>query len=98
MKRLSVLSLATAVLAISSAAQDNTLLSSVSLLTNGVTTKRVSSWDKTGGNADDVELKPGETLVLADITGEGSIKHFWMTLGIFSGTGSVNTTRGILCR
>lgn len=40
----------------------------------------MSSWDKTGGNADDVELKPGETLVIADIKGVGAIKYFWMTM------------------
>ena len=61
-------------------AQDSTLLSGVAVLTKGVTTKRVSSWDKTGGNADDVELKPGETLVIADIKGAFAIKHFWMTI------------------
>jgi hypothetical protein len=63
-----------------SSAQDSTLLSGVAVLTKGVASKRVSSWDKTGGNGDDVELKPGETLVIADIKGVGAIKHFWMTM------------------
>jgi hypothetical protein len=80
MKHIAARSLALLILVISASAQDNTLLSAASVLTKGVTTKRVSSWDKTGGNADDVELKPGETLVIADLECSGSIKHFWMTM------------------
>jgi hypothetical protein len=42
-------------------------------------TKRFSSWDVTGGNADSWHIKPGETRVLADIKGPGCITHIWMT-------------------
>jgi len=42
-------------------------------------TKRFSSWDVTGRNADAWLLKPGETKVLADIRGPGCITHLWMT-------------------
>jgi hypothetical protein len=42
-------------------------------------TGRVSSWDTTGRNADYWTLAPGETRVLADISGPGCITHIWMT-------------------
>ncbi len=42
-------------------------------------TKRFSSWDVTGANADSWHFKPGETRVLADIKGPGCITHIWMT-------------------
>ena len=42
---------------------------------------RESSWDRNGGN-DDFLLKAGETIVLADIAGAGSINHIWMTVEI----------------
>jgi hypothetical protein len=44
-----------------------------------VTTRRVSSWDRTGGNADFLVVKPGETVTLADIQGAGCINHIWCT-------------------
>lgn len=45
------------------------------------TTKRISSWDKTGGNRDCLSIEPGETALLADIKGAGSIRHIWFTIG-----------------
>ena len=44
-----------------------------------VTTKRVSSWDKTGGNMDYLVIMPGEQAALADIKGAGCINHIWCT-------------------
>lgn len=44
-------------------------------------TGRISSWDRTGRNADRIIMKPGETRVLADIAGPGRITHIWMTQG-----------------
>ncbi len=41
--------------------------------------KRVSSYDRTGGNDDRVYLEPGEAMVIADIKGAGIINHIWMT-------------------
>jgi len=41
--------------------------------------KRISSYDKTGGNDDRIYLAPGETRVIADIKGAGLITHIWMT-------------------
>lgn len=44
-----------------------------------VRTRRVSSWDRTGGNNDSLKIPPGETVVLADIEGAGCINHIWCT-------------------
>ena len=43
------------------------------------TTGRSSSWDKTGRNRDSWVIPPGETAVLADISGPAQITHIWMT-------------------
>jgi hypothetical protein len=46
----------------------------------GYRTKRVSSWDRTGGNLDCIRVDAGETKVLADITGPGQINHIYFTM------------------
>ncbi|WP_201002623.1 glycoside hydrolase family 172 protein [Paenibacillus glycanilyticus] len=45
------------------------------------TSHRDSSWDRTGGNRDFLEIKAGTTAVISDIEGSGIIKHIWMTIG-----------------
>lgn len=45
-----------------------------------VKTRRVSSFDRTGGNSDRIPVPAGETAVLADIAGAGVIKHIWFTI------------------
>ena len=45
--------------------------------------QRISSYDKTGGNADYVIIKPGKTHKIANIKGAGCINHIWMTIGEF---------------
>src|SRR5277367_5601208 len=42
--------------------------------------KRVSSYDRTGGNDDYRPLAPGETLTLLDESGPGEIPHLWITI------------------
>lgn len=42
--------------------------------------RRVSSWDRTGGNFDFVLVGSGDRLVLADVQGAGIIRHLWMTM------------------
>jgi len=42
--------------------------------------KRVSSWDRTGGNADARKIAPGETLTVLDESGPGVITHVWITV------------------
>ena len=44
-------------------------------------TGRFSTWDPNGRNDDYWFLQPGETRVLADITGPAQITHIWMTQG-----------------
>lgn len=46
---------------------------------NPCKSKRISSYDKTGGNHDWVDLKPGETKEIANIQGCGIIRHIWCT-------------------
>ncbi len=43
--------------------------------------RRISSYDRTGGNADRIFLAAGETVNLADIRGSGVIRHIWITYG-----------------
>jgi len=40
---------------------------------------RISSYDRTGGNRDWVDIKPGEKYTLAEFQGSGCIKHIWCT-------------------
>jgi hypothetical protein len=42
--------------------------------------KRVSSYDRTGGNDDFRRIAPGETLALLDEPGPGVITHIWITI------------------
>lgn len=45
-----------------------------------VTTRRISSYDRTGGNDDRLHVQPGSTVVLGDIVGAGCINHIWCTM------------------
>jgi hypothetical protein len=42
--------------------------------------KRVSSFDRTGGNADYRQIGPGQTLTILDVDGPGTLTHIWFTL------------------
>ena len=46
-----------------------------------IKTKRISSFDTSGGNVDCIPIKPGETVDIASIEGAGIIKHIWITMG-----------------
>ncbi len=41
--------------------------------------RRVSSWDRSGGNRDFLILQPGERRAFAEIDGAGCVKHVWIT-------------------
>lgn len=41
--------------------------------------RRASSWDAAGGNADFWIIRPGETRTIADMRGPGCVRHIWMT-------------------
>lgn len=46
-----------------------------------VQTKRVSSYDRTGGNNDRFEhIKAGEKRIIFDVKGAGMINHIWITI------------------
>jgi hypothetical protein len=42
--------------------------------------KRISSYDKTGGNNDRIRVNAGQTATLAEIEGAGCVRHIWMTI------------------
>jgi hypothetical protein len=42
--------------------------------------KRVSSYDRTGGNKDSLTIEPGATAVLAELKGPGAVHHIWVTI------------------
>jgi hypothetical protein len=43
-------------------------------------TRRSSSWDRTGGNADAVPVEPGQTATLLEVAGAGVVTHLWFTI------------------
>src|SRR6202049_1121118 len=59
--------------------QQNGLLDGVANLSDAVS-RRASSADRSGGNADWVEVKAKSTVTLADIHGAGSVRHIWFTI------------------
>jgi len=59
--------------------QQNSPLDGLANLSNAIS-RRASSADRSGGNADWVRLKAGSTAILADIKGAGSIRHIWFTI------------------
>ena len=50
-------------------------------LREGVRSRRSSSFDTTGGNADNWPIKAGETVTLAQMDQPGCVRHIWMTTG-----------------
>ena len=42
--------------------------------------RRVSSYDRSGGNRDSIAIEPGKTAVLAEIDGPGAVHHIWTTI------------------
>lgn len=42
--------------------------------------RRASSYDRTGGNDDWINIGPGETAIIADIAGAGCITHIWVAM------------------
>jgi hypothetical protein len=60
-------------------AQTDGPLGGLATFRNAVT-KRISSYDRTGGNSDRVPIEPGNTFTMADIPGAGCVKHIWVTI------------------
>ncbi|MFC5862974.1 glycoside hydrolase family 172 protein [Acidicapsa dinghuensis] len=42
--------------------------------------RRSSSWDRSGGNADAVPVEPGASATVLDVQGAGVITHIWFTI------------------
>lgn len=62
-------------------AQTSNLLQGLTTIQEGIKSKRVSSYDRSGGNGDNVYMvKPGESRTIFDVKGAGIINHIWMTL------------------
>jgi hypothetical protein len=56
-------------------------LSGLATIRNDVASKRISSYDRTGGNKDSLSrIEPGERRTIADIKGAGIINHIWITM------------------
>lgn len=61
--------------------QNSTELMELARIKNNVHSKRVSSYDKTGGNGDCLGgIKDGEKITLMDVKGAGIITHIWITI------------------
>ena len=50
------------------------------MTTHNYVQKRVSSYDRTGGNGDAIGIAPGATATLIDQAGPGLITHVWFTI------------------
>jgi hypothetical protein len=64
---------------VTSADMSNGPLSQIANIVDAVS-KRISSYDRSGGNGDNIPIGPRETAVLADIKGAGIVKHIWITI------------------
>ena len=51
---------------------------------DSIKSRRLSSYDRTGGNADWIIIKSGETATLGEVKGAGCIKHIWCTYNCHS--------------
>ena len=58
---------------------DNSLLKSL-FVVKDARSRRVSSWDRTGGNRDWISIGSNETAVLLEAGGPGCITHFYWTM------------------
>jgi Protein of unknown function (DUF2961). len=72
--------LAALVTELSAQLPDNEMFA-LSRMKKGIRSKRVSSYDTTGGNNDRFEkINPGERRVLFDVKGPGIVNHIWITI------------------
>ena len=55
-------------------------LSNLAIINKDVKRKRVSSYDKTGGNMDNILVNTKSKHEVCNIYGAGIIKHIWMTI------------------
>lgn len=56
-------------------------LHELAVIKDGVKSKRISSYDRSGGNGDRIaNIRDGETRVIFDVKGAGMINHIWITI------------------
>lgn len=67
---------------------------------NNCRTKRISSYDRSGGNHDWLDVPAGETGTVAEIEGSGIIRHIWCTHGVADASGGkeANSLRKLVLR
>lgn len=58
----------------------NNDLSALSQIQQGVTSKRISSYDRTGGGDDFIKIANNEKKIIFDVQGAGTINHIWITM------------------
>jgi len=81
MKKTHLFSFILCLLALAGQAQNMNLLSGLTTIQDGVRSKRVSSYDRSGGNGDNIYMiKPGESRTIFDVQGAGIIDHIWVTI------------------
>jgi hypothetical protein len=79
MKR--ILFLFTAILVFQSLSGQSQEMMSLAQIKKGVRSKRISSYDTSGGNRDHLSnIKQNEKRVLFDVKGAGAINHIWITI------------------
>src|SRR5438105_13857445 len=54
-------------------------LSGIARITGGKS-RRISSYDRSGGNADFLSIAAGETVTIAEMPGAGIVTHIWITI------------------
>lgn len=58
----------------------NNNMDSIFKIKQDVRSRRISSYDRSGGNSDRISIESGKTEIIADIEGSGIIKHVWFTM------------------
>ncbi|NOW97999.1 glycoside hydrolase family 172 protein [Mucilaginibacter sp. SG564] len=68
----------------------NNDLSALSQIQQGVTSKRISSYDRSGGGDDFIRIAKDEKKTIFEVKGAGIINHIWITMAPDPGTLSRN--------
>ena len=85
--------LLSSLIAVAASAQETSTLRGLAQLKDW-SAGRASSYDRSGGNADRLQLKPGESVTLCEIQGAGEINHIWFTIA----TGEVYHLKKLVLR
>src|SRR5687767_3050790 len=58
----------------------NTDLSALAQIQQGVSSQRISSYDRSGGTDDFIKIAKDEKKIIFDVKGAGIINHIWITM------------------